>query len=46
MDSCIIEQEMKEERMEGDGWIEEWVNDYTLCIFYDLWDDSQPWEAN
>lgn len=40
--SCITEHKMKEERVEGEGWIEGWVNECTLKIFLDLWGDSYP----
>lgn len=35
---------MRKERKEGEGWIEEWVNECTLKILFDLWGDSQPRE--
>lgn len=38
--SCITELEMKEERMEGEEWIEERVNECIRKMLLDLWGDS------
>lgn len=40
MHSCITELEMKEERMEGEEWIEERVNECIRKMLLDLWGDS------